>query len=136
MGIYTGKAADTMTKGRALDVNDMTFVVPELVLGDREELEDSGVLDDLDEAWETIDQNKQTPGTFSKDKSKALRRANIDSAKCLAKIVTRALKLNYPEITEEFVGTHFSMTQLGEAYMHATGIKPKGEAAGSTAGEA
>jgi hypothetical protein len=129
MGIYTGKVAPTMIRGRSVEVKDSVFIVPELTLGDREALEDGEVFEELSEAWEEAELNAHVKGQkLDREKSKAWRKANMKSARLMAKIAKVALEYNYPEITEEFIVDNFSMSQLGECYLGASGIKPGGEA--------
>lgn len=142
MSVYSGKVAEPLDRGRTITIRGFDFVVPELVLGDREEFEEDGTFEAIEDVWEDQKANQppktDPPTAPSREQVKAVRVLNRKSNALLVKVVAVAMKRNYPDITEDFVKKEFSQSALYQAYAAASGFKLKGdeEAAGTTSGEA
>lgn len=121
-----------LDNGVKINVRGFEFVVPELVLGDREMLEDEGtfeVTEELRRIRQRLNQIEKPSDELLKKHAAQMRK----STEAMIHVVTVALRRNYPDISEELVRREFNMSRLLEAFAAALGVKGGGQAA--TTGE-
>lgn len=137
--IYTGKISPRLDRGRDVEVRGYKFHVPELMLGEREELED--VFEQIERASK-LSKRLQEAMRFKTnlteeqvDKLRAdFKQADRASTQGMINVVLTALQRNYPDIDAAFIKRHFSASALGLAYTAA--VVPNFQGSENSAGEA
>lgn len=133
--VYAGRQMSPLDEGRRVAVSGFEFVIPELVLGERERLEDEGVFEMTEEV---ISINRMLAA--SPDDPRLLKQRNPAMRKsrdAMIKVVVVALKRNYPDADEATVKNHFNQSALVRAYAAAVGVPyEEGGSAQTNRGEA
>ena len=136
--VYSGAKAAPLDEGRKIVVRGQEFVVPELVMGERERLEDEGVFEVTEEAADIAEKIRAAVGRDEvlKELRERQRKHMRKNMGAMAQVVHVALQRNYPELTLETIRREFSYSKLMEAYAAAIGVELARGSASPTAGEA
>ena len=136
--VYSGAKASPLDEGRKVIVRGQEFIVPELVMGERERLEDEGVFDVTEEAADIATKIRAAAGREEvlKELRERQRKHMRKNMAAMAQVVHVALQRNYPELALDTIRREFSYSKLMEAYAAAIGVELVRGSATATTGEA
>lgn len=135
--VYSGAVAAPLDEGRKIVVRGHEFIVPELVMGERERLEDEGAFEVTEEAAVLAEQIRAAAGREEvlKELRERQRKHMRKNMAAMAQIVHVALQRNYPDLALDTIKREFSYSKLLEAYAAAIGVELTRGSATATAGE-